>query len=132
MHVTIDETDAGQKNEYELNVDLKDLPADVLDDMSRGDYGKLIALEKAVAGMKESEAASDSDRDFVSDSEGIGRWERTVFNTDDRIPVIAHSATNFPYCAVGYLESGCTAILIGPNHALTAAHCVHDKNTNIR
>ena len=76
MHVTIDETDAGQKNEYELNVDLKDLPADV-DDMSRGDYGKLIALEKAVAGMKESEAASDSDRDFVSDSEGIGRWGKS-------------------------------------------------------
>ena len=40
-------------------------------------------------------------------------------------------ATNFyPEFGVGLLENGCTAFLIGPQHALTSAHCVYDFGTS--
>lgn len=40
-------------------------------------------------------------------------------------------STNFyPEFAIGILENGCTAFLIGPRHALTAAHCVYDFNAS--
>ena len=39
-------------------------------------------------------------------------------------------STNFyPEFAVGILENGCTAFLIGPRHALTSAHCVYNSTT---
>ena len=39
--------------------------------------------------------------------------------------------TNFyPEFAVGILDNGCTAFLIGPRHALTAAHCVYTFNAS--
>ena len=38
------------------------------------------------------------------------------------------ASTNFyPEFAVGILENGCTAFLVGPRHALTSAHCVYDS-----
>ena len=45
--------------------------------------------------------------------------KRAVFPPDDRY---ASSSR----CNIGYLNSGCTAFLIGPYHALTAGHCVYD------
>ncbi len=34
----------------------------------------------------------------------------------------------YPSFAVGLLENGCTAFMVGPHHALTAAHCVYNYN----
>src|SRR5699024_9275355 len=34
-----------------------------------------------------------------------------------------------PYNAVGFLNTGCTAFLIGPNHIAAASHCFADNNT---
>ena len=40
-------------------------------------------------------------------------------------------STNFyPEYAIGILENGCTAFLIGPCHALTTAHCVYNSTTD--
>lgn len=33
---------------------------------------------------------------------------------------------DFPFSAIGQLESGCTAFLVGPCHLLTVAHCVYN------
>lgn len=41
------------------------------------------------------------------------------------------ASTNFyPEFAVGVLDNGCTAFLIGPRHALTSAHCVYNYNSS--
>jgi V8-like Glu-specific endopeptidase len=49
--------------------------------------------------------------------------KRKVIGTDGRYK---HSTVGNPYCAIGWLESGCTAFLVGPYHAITAGHCVYD------
>ena len=51
--------------------------------------------------------------------------KRKVIGTDGRYK---HSTVGNPYCAIGWLESGCTAFLVGPYHAITAGHCVYDCN----
>jgi protease YdgD len=50
---------------------------------------------------------------------------RNVFGADGRTVL----STALPYGAIGRLDSGCTATLVGRNLALTAAHCVVDPNT---
>ena len=51
--------------------------------------------------------------------------KRKVIGTDGRYK---HSTVGNPYCAIGELENGCTAFLVGPYHAITAGHCVYDCN----
>ena len=49
--------------------------------------------------------------------------KRTVFGKDGRY---IHSSVGNPYCAIGQMENGCTAFLVGPYHAITSRHCVYD------
>ena len=56
------------------------------------------------------------------------REKRLVFGIDERLPV--PSTSSFPYCAIGVLDNGCTAVFIGPYHALTSASCVYNTATN--
>ena len=72
---------------------------------------------------------SDTPEKFTDEplSDVLDRKRRTIFGSDERLPC---SVSSYPYCAVGILDSGCTAILVGPYHALTAAHCVYDISTN--
>ena len=51
------------------------------------------------------------------------RERRRIIGRDGRR---SYSAFGIPKCAIGYLVTGCTAFLIGPNHALTAGHCVYN------
>lgn len=46
---------------------------------------------------------------------------------DDSLEAV-RSMHFYPNYAIGLLESGCTAFVIGPQHALTAAHCVYSFN----
>ena len=108
--------------EVELNIDLDDVPEDLMDDILRGEYSKIIELERSIAAMNERNIADDG-----MDGEEHLRWDRTIIGSDDRLPVDDRYASEYPYCAIGYLQSGCTAALIGPNHALTAAHCVYSR-----
>lgn len=55
------------------------------------------------------------------------RVRRTVFPPDGR--VLISSTSSFPYSAIGhyYTRGRCTLFLVGPYHALTAAHCVYNR-----
>ena len=39
------------------------------------------------------------------------------------------SANFYPEFAIGILDNGCTTFLVGPRHALTAAHCVYNSSS---
>ena len=65
---------------------------------------------------------------FGADDGEYDRRKRLVFGIDGRVPV--SSTSSFPYCAIGVLDNGCTAVFIGPYHALTSATCVYNTATN--
>jgi V8-like Glu-specific endopeptidase len=50
---------------------------------------------------------------------------KNIFGSDDRSVV----PDQFPYTAVGRLDSGCTGTLISDTLVLTGAHCVVDSAT---
>jgi protease YdgD len=50
---------------------------------------------------------------------------KNIFGTDERTVVVEQ----FPYTAIGRLDSGCTGTLISDTLVLTAAHCVVDSAT---
>ena len=59
---------------------------------------------------------------------GDKRSKRTIFDDDERLPIPSgHLNSSLPNCALAEVSNGCTAIFIGPYHALTAGHCVYDR-----
>lgn len=59
-------------------------------------------------------------RDVISGKDGI-------FGKDDRVNMrTSHEAQMYPFSTAVMLSSGCTGTLIGAQHVLTAAHCVHN------
>lgn len=67
---------------------------------------------------------------FMSDefSQETTEKKRSIIGFDSRYNVPRYGLKN-SLSAVGFTETGCTAVLIGPRHALTASHCVYNFTT---
>ena len=62
--------------------------------------------------------------------EGKKRSRRIIIGSDNRYKI--SNTRPYPHCAFGQLVNAigsCTLIMVGPYHALTAAHCVYNRST---
>ena len=89
-------------------------------------------LEKVRTTNSSSLHSSSGQNETGSNDSTSARVRRTVFPPDGR--VLISSTSSFPYSAIGeyyiYTRSQCTLFLVGPYHALTAAHCVYNRTSN--
>lgn len=112
----------------ELDIDLGELAVELFSNgtQTKERFEKLIEVYR-LAQKEDGKMEPSNEVVGEEDSQPL-RERRTIFDRDERLPV--DNSNRFPYCAVGRLDSGCTAAFIGPYHAVTAAHCVYDTDTD--
>ncbi len=109
-------------------MDLEFFPNGTVKSSSIDDLVRLYYKKKDVddfSGNKTEEHFEEEDQDGGDEE---GRSKRRIFGTDNRSPISNYKLrTLLPYCALAQVSNGCTAMFIGPNHALTAGRCVYDR-----
>lgn len=123
-----------EKIEFDIKeLDLELFPNGTVKLGSMDDLLQLYYFKKGkddYAGKRTDEHFEKEDPQDDEDEEENGRSKRTIFDDDERLPIPnSHLDSALPYCALAVDEStGCTAIFIGPNQALTAGRCVYDRS----
>ena len=65
-------------------------------------------------------ASEENSQKNILQHEAAGQYIKEVFDSEIYF---------YPVHAIGIMDNGCTAFLIGPRHALTTAHCVFNSQT---
>ena len=113
-------------------LDLEFFPNGTVKTSSMADLLRLYNLKKDAddyAGNK-TEEHYEEEEDDQEDENGDNRSKRAIFDDDERLPIPnSNLNSGLPFCALAEVSgsTGCTAIFIGPNHALTAGRCVYDR-----
>ncbi len=71
-----------------------------------------------------SDAADADNRTRHHTPERYPICKRSIIGKDDRQRIAQGSERILHRCAIGFIDTGCTAFFIRPRHALTAAHCI--------
>ena len=128
IHISFEESSGAGSGDTdvktEFDIDLGELAVEYIQNgtQKKESFETLIDINQRAQNKNMSESHVDSSEN------NLQRARRNIFGDDGRL--LVDNSNYLPYCAVGYLDTGCTAAFIGPYHALTAAHCVYDIATN--
>ena len=98
------------------------------------DYGtgeRTYQSDEEVIRILENVRRTSSSSLYSSSGQNVpARVRRNVFPPDER--VLISSTSSFPHSAIGRFNAigVCTLFLIGPHHAVTAAHCVYNRTSS--
>lgn len=65
--------------------------------------------------------------------QGRSRAKRQIFGHDGRFSIVGQDfLLNYPFSTAVKLSTGCSGTLVGNQHVLTAAHCIHDGKNYVK